>query len=94
MQVLVLRLQTANSIEEHIYSVARQKRDIADRSITGGFFDGKTNAQERRAYLLDLLSKTTSESHRYSTVSIEHANLARVWRVCHPCFVPSSVGAV
>ena len=73
MQVLVLRLQTANSIEEHIYSVARQKRNIADRSITGGFFDGKTNAQERRAYLLELFSKKASTCHRYSTVSVEHA---------------------
>lgn len=64
MQVLVLRLQTAKSIEEHIYSVATQKRNIADRSITGGFFDGKTDAQERRAYLLDLLSNKNSHSHR------------------------------
>lgn len=55
----MLRLQTANSIDKHIYSVAVQKRNIADRSITGGFFDGKTDAQERRAYLLDLLRTQT-----------------------------------
>ena len=30
-------------------------RSFADRSITGGFFDGKTSAEERRAYLLGLL---------------------------------------
>ncbi len=65
MQVLVLRLQTADSIEEHIYDVATQKRNIADRSITGGFFDGKTDAQERRAYLLELLGKKSSHSRRY-----------------------------
>ena len=64
MQVLVLRLQTVNSIEEHIYNVATQKRSVADRSITGGFFDGKTDAQERRTYLLDLLSKRTCQNKR------------------------------
>ncbi len=28
---------------------------FADRSITGGFFDGKTSAEERRSFLLSLL---------------------------------------
>ncbi len=65
MQVLVLRLQTTNTIEEHIYNVASQKRSVADRSITGGFFDGKTDAQERRAYLLGLLSKRACQSNRW-----------------------------
>ncbi|KAK9908903.1 hypothetical protein WJX75_004497 [Coccomyxa subellipsoidea] len=72
-EVLVLRLQTAKSIEEHIYSVATQKRNIADRSITGGFFDGKTDAQERRAYLLDLLSNKSSQSHSDGTENLVYA---------------------
>ena len=34
--VLVLRLATANSIEDRVMSTAAQKRSLADRSITGG----------------------------------------------------------
>jgi len=81
LQVLVLRLQTMDSIEARICAAAAGKlrcaallqaasllhtmqpksagtpcaRSFADRSITGGFFDGKTSAEERRAYLLGLL---------------------------------------
>jgi hypothetical protein len=54
-QVLVLRLLTARSVEERICAAAAGKLAVADRSITGGFFDGKTDATARRAYLLDLL---------------------------------------
>ena len=54
-QVLVLRLLTAGSVEERICAAAAGKLAVADRSITGGFFDGKTDAAARRAYLLDLL---------------------------------------
>ncbi len=58
-QVLVLRLLTAGSVEEHICRAAADKRALADRCITGGFFDGKTGAQERQAYLLGLIRPTT-----------------------------------
>lgn len=34
-QVLVLRLQTAGSIEERVHALAMQKRMVADTSITG-----------------------------------------------------------
>ena len=36
LQVLVVRLLTAGSVEEHIVAVAGQKRKFADSSITGG----------------------------------------------------------
>ena len=55
MQVLVLRLLTAGSVEERICAAAAGKLAVADRAITGGFFDGRTPAAQRRAYLLDLL---------------------------------------
>ncbi len=54
-QVLVLRLLTAGSVEERICEAAAGKRGVADRTITGGFFDGQTAASERRSFLLDLL---------------------------------------
>ncbi|WIA36756.1 hypothetical protein OEZ86_008024 [Tetradesmus obliquus] len=54
-KVLVVRLLTEGSIEEHILAVAEQKRKFADSSITGGFFDGTTSAEARRQYLLSIL---------------------------------------
>jgi superfamily II DNA or RNA helicase len=53
--VLVLRMQTVGTVEERVAAVAADKRGMADRSITGGFFDGKTSAAERQKYLLGLL---------------------------------------
>lgn len=63
----MLRLRTAQSIEEHIYNVAAEKRSMAERSITGGFFDGKTGAQERRNFLLDLLRTQLSDKTWYDS---------------------------
>ena len=54
-EVLVLRLQTVGTVEERVMAVAAEKLGMADRSITGGFFDGKTSASERQRYLLGLL---------------------------------------
>jgi SNF2 family DNA or RNA helicase len=58
--VLVLRMQTIGTVEERVAAVAADKRGMADRSITGGFFDGKTSAAERQQYLLNLLSKDSN----------------------------------
>ena len=58
--VLVLRLQTAGTVEERVTAVAEDKKGMADRSITGGFFDGKTSAAERQKYLLGLLKAQES----------------------------------
>lgn len=59
--VLVLRLQTVGTVEERVTAVAADKRGMADRSITGGFFDGKTSAAERQKYLLSLLRAQPDE---------------------------------
>ena len=55
--VLVLRLQTIGTVEERICQVALQKKGLADASITGGFFDGMTQPQERQRLLLDILAQ-------------------------------------
>ncbi len=60
----MLRLLTAGSVEEHICKAAADKRALADRCITGGFFDGKTGAQERQAYLLSLIRPTSLAAER------------------------------
>ncbi|DBA74270.1 hypothetical protein WJX77_010300 [Trebouxia sp. C0004] len=61
-EVLVLRLQTKGSVEERVLETSAQKRSLADRSITGGFFDGKTGADERRQYLLDLFKRSAEQN--------------------------------
>ena len=47
-QVLVLRLVTEGTVETAILQAAKQKRQMADQIITGGFFDGQTSAEARR----------------------------------------------
>lgn len=42
--VLVLRLQAPNTIEEHIIQVAEGKRKFADSSITGNYIRTDTNS--------------------------------------------------
>lgn len=49
MQVLVLRLQCQDSIEEKIWQISEDKRMIADKSIVGGLFDRKTDEAARLA---------------------------------------------
>ncbi len=64
MQVLVLRLLTAGSVEQQICAAAADKLALADRCITGGFFDRRTGAQERQAYLLSLIRPTGPAADR------------------------------
>lgn len=47
MQVLILRLQCQDSIEEKVWQVSEDKRMIADKSIVGGLFDRKTDGATR-----------------------------------------------
>ncbi|KAI8474646.1 MAG: P-loop containing nucleoside triphosphate hydrolase protein [Monoraphidium minutum] len=54
--VLVVRLVTGGTVEEHVQRVAAEKAKFADSSITGGFFDGMTSADDRRKYLLSILN--------------------------------------
>ena len=67
VQVLVLHMQTYNSIEERVAAVANEKRNFADRSINGGFFDGQTSAETRRQYLMDLLKVSASSDQSASS---------------------------
>ena len=60
--VLVLRMLTLGTVEERVAAVAADKRGMADRSITGGFFDGKTSAAERQKYLLGLLKESSASA--------------------------------
>ena len=60
--VLVLRMQTVNTVEERVAAVAANKQSLADRSITGGFFDGRTSAAERQKYLLSLMKDSGCSS--------------------------------
>ncbi|KAG1668599.1 hypothetical protein FOA52_001468 [Chlamydomonas sp. UWO 241] len=60
--VLVLRLVTAGSIEEHIVKSAGEKRKFAEAAITGGFFDNSTSAEDRREYLVSLITQTQTNA--------------------------------
>ena len=54
--VLVIRLETAGSIEEGVRAVAARKMEVAERAITGGFFDGgQTSEEDRNDFLQALL---------------------------------------
>lgn len=55
--VLILRLFIPQTVEEHILQVSQQKQDLADAAITGGFFDGKTSASDRQAFLMHLIQR-------------------------------------
>lgn len=60
--VLILRLFIPNTVEEHILQVSQQKQDLSDAAINGGFFDGKTSACERQAFLIQLIQRGKSEN--------------------------------
>ncbi|KAI3795254.1 hypothetical protein L1987_37903 [Smallanthus sonchifolius] len=59
--VLVLRLETAKSVEEQVRASAEHKLGVANQSITAGFFDNNTSAEDRREYLEALLRECKKE---------------------------------
>lgn len=61
-KVLILRLITANSVEEKILERAQYKLDIDGKVIQAGKFDNKSTAEEREALLRSLLEGVTEES--------------------------------
>lgn len=62
-EVLVIRFETAGSVEELVRSRSDKKRAVASRSIDGGCFDeGETSAAERASLLEALLSGAQSRS--------------------------------
>ncbi|KAK9757316.1 hypothetical protein RND81_01G155700 [Saponaria officinalis] len=60
-EVLVLRLETVNSVEEQVRAAAEHKLGVANQSITAGFFDNNTSAEDRREYLESLLRESKKE---------------------------------
>lgn len=50
-EVLVLRLITANSVEEKIQAVARHKLNVDEKVIQAGKFDQRSTGLERRQML-------------------------------------------
>ncbi|XP_042515442.1 chromatin structure-remodeling complex protein SYD-like isoform X2 [Macadamia integrifolia] len=59
--VLVLRLETVWTVEEHVRAAAEHKLGVANQSITAGFFDNNTSAEDRREYLESLLRESKKE---------------------------------
>lgn len=59
--VLVLRLETVHSVEEQVRAAAEHKLGVANQSITAGFFDNNTSAEDRREYLEGLLRGSKKE---------------------------------
>ncbi|XP_057546267.1 chromatin structure-remodeling complex protein SYD-like isoform X3 [Amaranthus tricolor] len=60
-EVLVLRLETVNTVEEQVRASAEHKLGVANQSITAGFFDNNTSAEDRREYLESLLRECKKE---------------------------------
>lgn len=61
-EVLVIRLETAGTVEELIRARADRKRAVAARSIDGGCFDGETTAAERASLLEEILTSTRARA--------------------------------
>ncbi|CAI9761373.1 unnamed protein product [Fraxinus pennsylvanica] len=59
--VLVLRLETVKTVEEQVRAAAEHKLGVANQSITAGFFDNNTSAEDRREYLEALLRECKKE---------------------------------
>ncbi|KAK8507175.1 hypothetical protein V6N12_008521 [Hibiscus sabdariffa] len=59
--VLVLRFETVQSVEEQVRAAAEHKLGVANQSITAGFFDNNTSAEDRREYLESLLRESKKE---------------------------------
>jgi len=62
-EVRILRLITADSIEEKILARAQYKLDIDGKVIQAGKFDNKSTAQEREALLRQLIESSSGEAN-------------------------------
>ncbi|KAM0917906.1 hypothetical protein ACQ4PT_009309 [Festuca glaucescens] len=60
-EVLVLRLETVRTVEEQVRASAEHKLGVANQSITAGFFDNNTSAEDRKEYLESLLRECKKE---------------------------------
>ncbi|XP_048132070.1 chromatin structure-remodeling complex protein SYD isoform X3 [Rhodamnia argentea] len=59
--VLVLRFETVQTVEEQVRKSAEHKLGVANQSITAGFFDNDTSPEDRREYLESLLRECKKE---------------------------------
>ncbi|KAJ1395171.1 SNF2-related, N-terminal domain [Sesbania bispinosa] len=59
--VLVLRFETVQTVEEQVRASAEHKLGVANQSITAGFFDNNTSPEDRREYLESLLRECKKE---------------------------------
>ncbi|KAK8268183.1 hypothetical protein V6Z11_D11G050100 [Gossypium hirsutum] len=59
--VLVLRFETVQTVEEQVRASAEHKLAVANQSITVGFFDNNTSAEDCREYLGSLLWECKKE---------------------------------
>ncbi|GAQ90018.1 putative SNF2 family N-terminal domain containing protein [Klebsormidium nitens] len=66
--VLVLRMETVNTVEEKIRARAEHKMGVATQSITAGFFDQSTSAEDRRDFLEAILREANSDRQESSEV--------------------------
>eukprot|EP00899_Mesostigma_viride_P015626 jgi/Mesvir1/24064/Mv10789-RA.3 len=83
-EVLVLRLETTGTVEEKVRATAESKLDVANQSITAGFFDNTTSVEDRKRYLETLLQEAANGregSEDESVKSDEEINalIARRW---------------
>ena len=60
--VLVIRMETAGSIEEGVRAVAQRKLDVAARAITGGCFDGGATSEADRTSLLAQIMRASEDA--------------------------------
>lgn len=60
-KVLVLRLTTVNSVEEHILERANFKKDLDDKIIEAGMFNKNSTKNERKQMLEEILSRDRNE---------------------------------
>lgn len=65
--VLVLRLVTQNSVEEKILQAANYKLELDSKIIQAGMFNKNSNANDRRAYLMNLLKEGDDEEANESS---------------------------
>ncbi|CAK9171056.1 unnamed protein product [Ilex paraguariensis] len=56
-------LGKVQSVEEQVRAAAEHKLGVANQSITAGFFDNNTSAEDRREYLESLFRECKKEEH-------------------------------
>ncbi|MBA0857818.1 hypothetical protein Goshw_017695, partial [Gossypium schwendimanii] len=61
MYLFYVLKQYVQTVEEQVRASAEHKLGVANQSITAGFFDNNTSAEDRREYLESLLRECKKE---------------------------------